>query len=275
MTRFRHHPITGEPIVYAPERAARPNAFGRTDAITECPFCPGNEWQTPPEIVHAGDPWRIRVFPNKFPAVEGHEVLVESNRHDATFETLDDAAEVVSMYIGRYRAHAGAAYVSIFKNEGERSGASIDHLHSQIMPMPLVPVRVAREAAAFAAAASCPLCAPRENVIEENEHFIRFAPAGSRFAYEQWVIPKRHQSDISSLTAAEVGALARILQSGTRAAHRIAASYNVLVLTFPRGGSTHFYIEIFPRLASIAGFELATGTFIDIIDPAAAARRLT
>lgn len=274
MTTLRRHPITGEPVVYAPDRAGRPNAFGRTDEITECPFCPGNESQTPPEIVHAGEPWRIRVFPNKFPAVEGHEVLVESNRHDARFETLENAAEVVAMYAERYRAQADAAYVSIFKNEGERSGASIDHLHSQLMPMPLVPVRVAREASAFAAAASCPLCAPRENVIEENEHFVRFAPAGSRFAYEQWIIPKRHRADISALTPDEVTALAGILQSGCRATRSISSSYNVLFLNFPRGRSTHFYIEMFPRLASIAGFELATGTFIDIIDPSAAARRL-
>lgn len=270
---FRHHPITGEPIVFAPERAARPNAFGRDDAIV-CPFCPGNESMTPPEIARAGDPWRVRVFPNKYPAVERHEIIVESNRHDATFDGIDNATEVVSVYCDRYRAHAESAYVSIFKNEGERSGASIDHLHSQLMPLPLVPVRIAREAAAFAAASSCPLCGPRENIIEENDSFSRFAPAGSQHAYEQWIVPKRHKGEIASLTDDEVGALATILQSAVRATRSIAAAHNILFMNFPRQGAGHFYIDVFPRLTSIAGFELATGMFIDIIDPAAAARRL-
>ncbi len=271
MTGFRRHPITGDPIVYAPERAGRPNAFGRTGDDLVCPFCPGNESMTPPDILRIGEPWRVRVFPNKYPAVEGHEVIVESNRHDATFEHLDNAAEVMAVYADRYRAHAGAAYVSLFKNEGEVSGASIEHIHSQLMPMPMVPLRVAREAAAFAAAPTCPLCGPRENAIEENEHFLRFAPDGSQFSYEQWIVPKRHQS---SFVTADLDSLASMLQNAVRAAHALAPSYNVLFMNFPGVRTTHFYVDVFPRLSAVAGFELATGTFIDIIDPAAAAKRL-
>jgi UDPglucose--hexose-1-phosphate uridylyltransferase len=268
---IRRHPVTGDPIVYAPERAGRPNAFGQWQDIGACPFCPGNEAMTPPSIVEIGDPWRIRVFPNKYPAVEGHEVIVESNRHDATFERLDNAAEVLSVYGDRMRAHADAAYVSLFKNEGEMSGASLPHIHSQIMPLAFIPPRIAREAAAFATASTCPLCAIRENVIEENEAFLRLAPAGSSFAYEQWIVPKRHQSQMGSESLDE---LAEIMRSATRTTRTIAESMNVLFINFPSAPAAHFYIQIFPRLSPMAGFELATGTFIDIIDPAAAARRL-
>ena len=266
---FRRHSITGDRIVFAPERATRPNAFGREDAVV-CPFCPGHESMTPPEIVRVGDPWRLRVFPNKYPAVAQHEIIVESDRHDATFDSIDNAAEVLSMYVDRYRAHADAAYVSLFKNEGERAGASIDHLHSQLMALPMVPLRVAREAAAFEAASSCPLCAALENVIEENEEFIRFAPSGSQHPYEQWIVPRRHQNEIGDA----IESLAKILQSAVRATRSIAPAHNILFMNFPRQRSGHFYIELFPRLTAIAGFELATGMFIDIIDPAAAARRL-
>jgi len=126
---LRKHPISGEPILYAPARAGRPNAFGR-EAGDVCPFCPGNESLTPAEISRSGDPWRVRVFPNKYPAAEGHEVIVDSNRHDASFESIDNAAEAVAMYVARYRAHSDAAYVSLFKNAGERAGASIEHIHS-------------------------------------------------------------------------------------------------------------------------------------------------
>ena len=109
----RKHPVSGEPILYAPERAGRPNAFERTSEEV-CPFCPGNESLTPPEIARTGDPWRVRVFPNKYPAVAGHEVIVESNRHDATFHSIDNAAEVMSMYISSYRPTARAASVPLF-----------------------------------------------------------------------------------------------------------------------------------------------------------------
>ena len=271
---FRRHPITGEPIVYAPERAARPNAFGHWQNVGPCPFCPGNESMTPPSIAEIGNPWRVRVFPNKYPAVKGHEVIVDSNRHDATFESLDNAVEVLSVYADRCRAHADAAYVSLFKNEGEMSGASLPHLHSQVMPLPFVPPRIARELAAFEARASCPLCGFRENVIEENDAFVRIAPDGSSFAYEQWIVPKRHVAHITMLPEQELAQLAAMLQNATRAARSVGDALNVLFMNFPSGRAPHFYVDVFPRLTSIAGFELGAGMFIDIIDPAAAARRL-
>ena len=193
----RKHPVTGEPILYAPERAGRPNAFERTNEEI-CPFCPGNESLTPPEIARTGDPWRVRVFPNKYPAVDGHEVIVDSIGHDATFESIDNAAEVVSMYISRYRAHAGAAYVSLFTNTGERAGASIDHIHSQLMPLPFIPPRIERHLAAFASG-PCPLCRNVGTLIEENDSFARVVPDAAQQAYEQWIVPKRHQPDFTSL----------------------------------------------------------------------------
>lgn len=268
----RRHPISGEPILFAPDRALRPNAFARDDSV-DCPFCPGSESMTPPEIMRAGDPWRVRVFPNKYPAVEGHEVIVESNRHDTSFDRIDNAAEVVATYVERCRAHKGAAYVALFKNQGVRAGASIDHIHSQLMPLKFVPPRIELQAMAFAGS-SCPLCRAPGTIIEENEAFIRCVPAGSQHAWEQWIVPRRHQADITSMGDDEIAALATILQSAVRAARNVAAAHNVLFMNFPRSATAHFYVDVFPRMTSIAGFELSTGTFIEIIDPADAARRL-
>lgn len=265
------HLISGEPILDAPGRAGRPNAFGREDAAG-CPFCPGNESQTPPEIAHTGEPWRVRAFPNKYPAVDGHEVIVDSNRHDASFESLDNAPEVIAMYIDRYRAHDTAAYISLFKNAGERAGASIDHIHSQLVPLTFVPPRVQRQIDGFSP--RCPLCRAFEFVIEENGSFARIAANGAQQAYEQWIVPKRHQTDFTSLSSAEIEALATILQSAVRASRSIAPAHNILFMNFPRGTRAHFYIDVFPRMTSVAGFELATGTFIDIVDAATAVRRL-
>lgn len=265
----RKHPVSGEPILFAPERSGRPNAFGRA-GDQQCPFCPGNESQTPPEIARTGGPWRVRVFPNKYPAVDGHEVIVESNRHEASFESIENGAEVIEMYIARHRAHDGAPFVALFKNAGERAGASIDHIHSQLMPLSFVPPRVERQIAGFSR--QCPLCDVAG--FDENEHFIRVAPNGAQHAYEQWIVPKRHQSDFTSLRTSEIGSLASILQTAIAAARAIAPAHNVLFMNFPKRSNAHFYVDVFPRMTAIAGFELMTGTFIDIIDPAAAIRRL-
>ena len=257
------HPITGDEILFAPERAGRPNAFGREEDDV-CLFCPGNEMLTPPAIETVGDPWRVRIFPNKYPVVPGHEVIVESRAHDGELD-----AEGIAAWSRRFAAHASSAkYVSIFRNSGERAGASIDHPHSQLVPLGFVPPRIERELAGFRR--GCPLCSPHRNVIRENESWIAFAPDGSTFAYQQWIVPRRH---VATIAATNVESLAPLLTAAVAAMKTIARSYNLLLMNFP-SPEGHFYIELFPRMTPVAGFELATGTFIDVIDPAAAARIL-
>lgn len=273
---FRRNVITGEPVLFAPERATRPHAFSRDDAADErCPFCPGHESDTPPEILRlGGDPWRARVFPNKYPPIEGAEVIVESPDHRARFEDLPHAEAIAQLYIDRYRAHSEAAYVAIFKNEGTRAGASIDHLHSQLVPLPFVPPRIARELEGFARAASCPLCTAAEHLIAESDSFRWIAPHASSFSYQQWIVPKRHVGEMSALTGDEIAELASLLGRASSATTRLTASLNWTFMNFPRSPAAHAYIEVLPRMTAVAGFELGTGTFVEIIDPARAAEVL-
>lgn len=258
-------------MLFAPDRASRRGAFG-DQSEERCPFCAGHESDTPPELARAGDPWRVRVFPNKYPPIDGAEVIVESPRHEDSFAGVEHAEDAVRLYAERYRAHADAAYVSVFKNEGPRAGASIPHVHSQVVPLPFVPPRIERELAGFAR--GCALCGVREHVIRESDSFVWLAPAASAFAYQQWIVPKRHVPEISALDDGELRELASLLRSAARATRGIASSYNWMLMNFPRAAAAHFYVDLFPRLAAIAGFELNTGTFVEIIDPAEAARRL-
>ena len=276
---FRTNPITGERVLFAPGRAARQGAFRderRDESVDEpierCPFCPGHESDTPPEVASVGDPWRVRVFPNKYPPIDGAEVIVESPRHEDSFAGVEHAEDVVRTYVERCRAHADAAYVSLFKNEGPRAGASIPHVHSQLVPLPFVPPRIERELAGFAR--GCPLCDLRENVIRETDSFVWLAPAASAFAYQQWIVPKRHVSELAALDDRDLGDLASLLRSAASATRGVASAFNWMFMSFPRAAAAHFYVEVAPRMAVIAGFELNTGTFVEIIDPANAARRL-
>jgi UDPglucose--hexose-1-phosphate uridylyltransferase len=268
---IRYNPLTGDPILFAPARAGRPSAFGQLE-LPRCPFCPGHEEDTPPEIARTGDPWCVRVFPNKYPSVEGAEVIVESAQHGDTFGELGHGEEVVRMYVERYQAHAGAAYTALFKNEGPLGGASIPHVHSQVMPLPFTPPRIERELRAFGR--DCPLCAPAGHVIREGDAFQWLAPEGSSFAYQQWIVPKRHVSEMGELRDREVGELASLLRSASRAMLTLAESYNWMFVNFPRSPAAHWYVDLMPRLTAMAGLELGTGTFVEIIDPAAAALRL-
>lgn len=277
---FRRHIITGEPILFAPERAARPRAFAGDATEERCPFCPGHEADTPPEIdrVADGDRWLVRVFPNKYPPAAGAEVIVEAPQHDARFETIAHAAEVVRTYVERYRAHRADPYTAIFRNEGLAAGSSIPHLHSQVVPLPFLPARIEKELAAFATA--CPLCAAMEEhrreglLIGESASFLWIAPSGSWIAYQQWIVPRRHIAEMSELDEAEIAELAALLRDVAAATGRIASAYNWAFINFPSGTNGHAYLDVMPRMTTIAGLELGTGTFVEIIDPAAAAERL-
>lgn len=266
------NPITGDPVLVAPERAERPNIF--REGTDRCPFCPGNESDTPPEIWRDDSPWRIRVFPNKFPATQRHEVIVESAKHEATFDQLPPghASRVIDVYLERYRAlAAGAGYVCIFKNHGLLAGASIPHMHSQVIATPFVPPRVEREAASFGRARQCPLCSvEHEPLIDERKNFRWIAPRGSAMAYEQWIVPKRHAPEMS-----EGRDLAELMQHSTRAMLSIADSFNWIFINFPRQPKAHWYVQLFPRLAMHAGFEFGSGSAINTVDPAETPHRLS
>lgn len=251
MTEVRRHLITGDPILYAPDRAERP----RWDSAV-CPFCPGHEADTPPEIARIGDPWRVRAFPNKFPFVAHHEVIVEASEHDATFATIAHAPEAVAMYVERYRALRPFGTVALFKNHGAMAGASLPHIHSQIAALPFVPPRIAREAEAFRRAAECPLCKVGGSVAE-NGSFRMIDPGARMFSGERWIVPKRHVPEMSALNVEDLAAMLQL------SARQTTGAYNWLFFNYPDAPRAHFHVSVTPRVSPVAGFELLAGTFVD------------
>jgi UDPglucose--hexose-1-phosphate uridylyltransferase len=265
---IRRRPITGEPVLLAPVRALRPHALGDDEPVV-CPFCPGNEHETPPEIWRDGDPWSIRVVPNKYPAAERHEVIVESSDHAAQFEDTD-AERVVAVYFDRYRALSPSGWVTIFKNDGRAAGASLEHIHSQVLATPFAPPRFAREAEAFASAAACPLCdLDDEPSIAESEHYRVIAPRGSALAYEQWIVPREHAGEMR-----EPHELGSLLRAAARTTRSVAPGFNWVFANFPREPRAHWYVNVIPRVAGLAGYEVGTGGAINIVDPEDAAATL-
>lgn len=318
MNDFREDPLTGRRVLLAEHRAGRPNEFrGEPSTVPEwastprpaCVFCPGNESQTPGDLALREDGvgrWQVRVVPNKFPAVGlagapgVHEVIIESRRHDRSTAQLSQAelAGVLEMYAQRLASaaenHPELPYRLIFKNVGHSAGASLEHLHSQVIALPEVPPLAELERTRIAAYQRqhdrCGWCdriaaerAAAVRIVADAGDWVAFCPVASRQPYETWILPTEHHAAFESLLTAPgaadrfAGMLLPLLEAIE--AEIGPAGYNVIVQT--SGGPNdqadergHWRIEIVPRVASLAGMELATGLYFNVLSPERAARTL-
>ena len=296
---LRRNPINGKLTIVAPGRADRPtdlHARGAAEAATPCPFCAGNEALTPPEIEAwrpaGGAPdtpgWRIRVVPNKYPALEGrHEVIVHSPDHSLELEDLDDEGLTEVLLVWRRRIAAqlsapGAAAVTLIVNCGAEAGASLAHPHEQLLGTPVVPPLLRDELRRFARHArlkgGCLLCAEMaaagERLVFAGD-VCAWVPAASRFAGELWLAPAKHEADFREAeTAPLAGALRRALIAAKAAT--AGAPLNFWLHTAPAGlrGVFHWHLELAPRVATIAGIELGCDITLVGADPSAAAAAL-
>ena len=268
-------------MIVAPERGKRPSDFRAQSpppaaAANECPFCPGNEHLTPPEIARTPGPggWAVRVVPNKFPALadypelefgrEGafrratglgaHEVIIDSPDHSRDLDRLplEQVERVVDMYIARLAALYSTGrfqYVQLFKNHGKGGGASLAHPHTQIIATPVLPPEAeARLSAArdhFAAHGRCLICQTIEGelaagvrVVEEGDHFLILSPYDARFPFELLIVPRAHAHDFTRLSQPERGAFARVLKGGLARLSTLLGDvpYNFVLHTAPCGG---------------------------------------
>ena len=294
-------------VILSEGRGSRPRDFGERVVVNEqaaCFFCPGKEGQTPDEIGRfpkSGD-WKIRWFPNKFPAVEKdeksalqqrgflasagayghHEIIVETPDHRLQLFDLSEGEvlELLSVYANRLfwlRKDPQVQYVTVFKNHGRNAGTSLLHSHTQVIASHHVPEAVREEAAAAGNAKGCAYCAivasemRSERRCFENSSFAAFAPYASRFNYECWIFPKRHVKSLLGLEQHELAELAAILLQVLRKLKALGADYNFFLHEAPPQSELHFHIEVAPRIATWGGFELATGIVINSVHPELAA----
>lgn len=186
MSDLRLDPLNKRWVVIAPERSDRPGVAASLPAHAEkpeekkigfCPFCPGNEDKTPPEIFavrHSGPKnsqgWIVRVVSNKYPTlqIEGnldrkaegiydrmrgvgaHEVIIEGPGHWENIHQMpfDHARLVLHTAKGRMldlEQDKRFRYLLLFKNYGLDAGASLIHPHMQLNAFPVTPFETALE----------------------------------------------------------------------------------------------------------------------------------
>ncbi len=325
MPELRRDPIIGQWVVVAGDQESlTPKAYERQaqprveQAI--CQFCPGREGNTPPEVdavrfdgsAPNGPGWRVRAVPNKFPAlkIEGaldkradglydisngigaHEIVVETDDHQRDLADLspEEIVFVLRLYQNRGNNLAKDSrfkFMMVFKNYGIASGASIEHAHSQIIALPMVPKLVGAELDGarnyFKFRGRCLFCDILEQEIEDgdrvvvqNDRFIGFCPYVPRFPFEQWILPKEHNADFFSLAEGDLLPLAGMLkQMLVRMKRVLNCAYNFYIHTAPIGDKDkemyHWHIEVVPQLVRVKGYEWGTGLYQVLTSPSVAA----
>lgn len=210
------------------------------------------------------------------------EVIIETPKHGIEIHELplDHIVDVIDVYADRYKElmkQDGICYTIVFKNEGGKAGASIPHSHSQIISLPMIPPKIAKESAAIDKYIekhdACPYCdimksekdGPR--VIMEDEHLFVLSPYASESPYGVWFIPKRHIRTINDLNQEEKLSIARAFKKILGKLDEIDASYNYFIQNSLDLESHHMIIKLAPRTNIWAGLELGTGVIINSVPP--------
>jgi UDPglucose--hexose-1-phosphate uridylyltransferase len=175
-------------------------------------------------------------------------------------------------------------YIIIFKNHGAAAGSSLDHPHSQLIALPIVPREVRDEfegaKAHYAVKERCVFCdvirqevTDGRRMIAETADMVALAPYAPRFPFETWILPRRHQALFEDTPRQEIASLARLLGDILRRMNRVLRNppYNLLIhsapLDEPAGDFYHWHVEVIPKLTKVAGFEWATGFYVNPTSP--------
>jgi len=327
MSDLRRDPITGQWVVVSEVRAVRPNEFRQVETRRSdlaCAFCVGNEHNTPEAFLELPNTqpnmgpssWSVRVVPNKYPAfgespttfeqADGpyqradkkgvQEIVIQSPRHVASFSQLNDAElfDSFSAFQSRLKYHsddASIAHLMLFTNCRAEAGASMEHMHSQIIGTPMIsPGLINRfELTKVHFREYGQTCMEsivqwelkqQERIITIDDPWVVFCSFASRWPYQVWIAPQKASSSLQDCSQEDVQKLARLVRDMVDRLERLHdfPAYNVLfhLADNQREHTEHYqwYVEIVPRLTRFAGYELGTGFWINHVPPIEAVKQI-
>ncbi|WP_319507129.1 DUF4931 domain-containing protein [uncultured Methanolobus sp.] len=321
MSEIRKHYFLDEYCIIASGRAKRPSApkaCGEESKSASCVFCKDHEVETPlanavyrnGEILKDTDEqrirgWDVRCIPNLYPALSPdapavehaafevkngygfHEVIIENPLHESRIHLFSDEEILLLMKVYRdrvmhYQSQEGIKYVSLFKNWGKKAGASLEHTHTQLIAIPIMPSSVTKEKKAMEELESCPYCKivekenGKERQVYENDDFILISPYFSRVPYETWILPKQHVNHISALSDEMLLSLGDCIRTAVSLLDRTIPelAYNYMFFQVEHDLSYHFNIRIAPVTSIAAGFEKNTDIYINSMPPEIAVQHL-
>lgn len=267
---------TGACTYVVASRQERPNLPDST-----CPFCPGG--------LEAPEPYDVRWFPNRWPAMPEArcEVVLYTQDHDATLWSLgaDRVRRVVDLWAARTEALARRpeiAYVLVFENRGAEVGATITHPHGQIYAFDFVPDVPRRE---LERGTQFP--APGERLVSTSSGWRAWVPEAPVFPYALLLVPDAPVPDLPSLGDNGRDGLAILLADTLQRLDRLFDAQTPYMLWIHQrpfdGGDwpgARLHVEIVspwrgpgvPRY--VAAGELGSGVFFNPVAPEAAAESL-
>ena len=304
MSQFIFDELTNTPTILAADRAKRPDHTGATSGLSGvekqnsapsatkvCPFCKGNESMTPPATYQDADDWSVKVFPNKYPIIGEHEIIIHSPDHDKDIEDLphEQNVKIIRAFLARMPFYTSQnKEVLIFNNKGGKAGASLTHPHSQIISLKGFPGILEWEKNSalkyFNEHNTCYWCdmiqkevGDKKRVVYESKHFVLLVPSASRWSYEMIMVPKEHRPNFEYIPEVEINDFAQMLKATLHA-------YNVLFdrpdrnfwIHTQRFDPFHWHIGLIPQLKVLGGLELGAGIWVsDKSTPEDAAKKLS
>ena len=317
MNQLRLDPLSGRWVVVSSGRAERPYSFVTRSRVPDtldrpCPFCPGNEEETPPALETYGPTgsWLVRVVPNLYPAFDGdepfvvanrgpvftqasaggiHEILIFSPEHDLT---LGQSARKVRMSWRRSGTGSRACLPTEpslhpgHRELGARGGGVAGTPARAAAGDVLHPARAGRGAGPLRPLRGFlpPVHHHRgrggqwQRVIYSNERVVVVCPFWSSLPYEMLVMPREqyphlHHSPTEDLIAVGEALRRTLLQLGETVGD---VAYNIVFHSAPYrvGEPYHWHAHVWPKATTVAGFELGTGVAINVMSPEEAAETL-
>ncbi|QDV11575.1 Galactose-1-phosphate uridylyltransferase [Rosistilla oblonga] len=231
-----------------------------------------------------------------FALTGGHEVFIESPLHVHSLTELSESRviDVFSAYLNRmryWRERPDVDYHILFKNVGAAAGASLRHTHSQLIATSVMPGSISalmsRLGEHHGSTGQCMVCSMSgeeqisgKRIIATTDHFVALCPFASRVPYLMRLIPRQHQDSFEAIEHTQLVDLAVLVRKLLKLVESILspAAYNFIIHTRPTAfhdtAAFHWWMEIFPRVTKLAGFEWGSDCYINPVLPEAAATHL-
>ncbi|MBI4978380.1 MAG: galactose-1-phosphate uridylyltransferase [Spirochaetes bacterium] len=330
MSVFRKNVITNDWVIFAPNRAKRPRDLkadehdnvsilaARPAHKPDCPFCPGNEKPEDRELLRLDgeNGWRVRILENLFSSVdrtvlptkrtshlrneiEGfgiHDVVIDNPKHNMILALMStiEITYLLTAYRMRYQQiqrNNLVRHIVVFKNQGIRAGGSLEHSHSQLYGLPVIPfeanIRLREGERYHDLNGSCLMCDilkkeddEQVRVVFENAMFICLMPYADLSPYHFWIVPKSHSPSFALITDGEIAAMAECMKVVFAKMFNLLRNpdFNYVIQSLAHHEREneyfHWYLSVIPQVKHKGGLEYAGGLFVNTVLPEVAAAEM-
>jgi len=293
--------------------------INRSDKKNDCPFCDNSEEAKKNYIITFGDKNNseiVRVLANKYASLDRniepiksfhhmhnhmqgfgiHDVIIDNPLHNKTIALLpkNELEILINAFKERYLQIQNMhhiRHVVVFKNQGYKAGGSLEHPHSQIYGLPVIPfqlrVRLNEMKKYYETHCNCMMCdmikaeqKDKIRILHENDSFISFIPYAALSPYHVWIVPKQHQASFTKISDEQVEDFANIMKETFSMAffalENIDFNFIIQSLTEYKEGEEffHWYMSIIYHQKRRGGIEFAGGLFVNPLMPEDAAKHL-